>query len=273
MKTFGKLATLGAILATSASFAFGSTIQLASYGQTGLSGYDPVTAVSPNTLANTAMQFVSSATESTFGAISTQSAAAAAGANLSSLAGYSTAGAGTAYELDPGGVWTNAPTPPASAYVGSTATSGPVGTVNPSYGYYEYTTNINGLASAYSGSLSVLADDTTEILLTTSAGTSVLVPFGSVGGDQHCADGLPDCITVDTVGVMLLSGNNTLTFVVEQAGNSPAGGPGGTGNPSGVAFDASLNSTVIPEPNSLMLLGTGLLSAGGMLMRRRRVTA
>jgi hypothetical protein len=32
-------------------------------------------------------------------------------------------------------------------------------------------------------------------------------------------------------------------------------------------------SPVIPEPNSLMLLGTGLLSAGGMLMRRRRLTA
>jgi hypothetical protein len=31
--------------------------------------------------------------------------------------------------------------------------------------------------------------------------------------------------------------------------------------------------TAIPEPNSLMLLGTGLLSAGGMLMRRRRLTA
>lgn len=31
--------------------------------------------------------------------------------------------------------------------------------------------------------------------------------------------------------------------------------------------------TPTPEPSSLMLLGTGLLSAGGMLMRRRRLTA
>jgi hypothetical protein len=28
-----------------------------------------------------------------------------------------------------------------------------------------------------------------------------------------------------------------------------------------------------PEPSSLMLLGTGLFSGAGMLMRRRRVTA
>jgi hypothetical protein len=267
MKNLGKLATLGAILATSASFAFGSSIQLASYGQAGLSGYDPITATSPNTLSNGAMTFVGSATNSVFASIAPQSTVAGDGTSLSSLAGWSTTGAGTAFELDPGGVWTNAPTPPASAYVGSTATSGPVGTVNPTYGYYEYQTVIAPLAFTYTGTITVLADDTTEVLL----GNTVIIPFGTIGGDQHCADGLPDCITLDTVALTLPAGSNTLTFVVEQAGNSPTGGPGLTGNPSGVAFDATLN--VIPEPSSLMLLGTGLLSAGGMLMRRRRVTA
>jgi hypothetical protein len=265
MKNLGKLATLGVILATSASFAFGSSIQLASYGQAGLSGYDPVTASSPNILSNTAMTFVGSETYSVFASVPSQSTVS----TLASLASFTPAGT-TAYELDPGGVWANAPTPPASAYVGSTSTSGPVGTVNPSYGYYEYqTTTVAPLAFTYMGTLSVLADDTTEVFLTTSAGTTLLVPFGSLGGDSHCADNVPDCVSIDTVALTLLSGTDTLTFVVEQDG-SP-NGPGGTGNPSGVAFDATLSA--IPEPNSLMLLGTGLLSAGGMLMRRRRAIA
>jgi|ERR1039458_2329331 hypothetical protein len=39
------------------------------------------------------------------------------------------------------------------------------------------------------------------------------------------------------------------------------------------SFNATVTGTSVPEPNSLMLLGTGLLGGAGMLMRRRRLTA
>jgi hypothetical protein len=62
-----------------------------------------------------------------------------------------------------------------------------------------------------------------------------------------------------------LSGTNTLTFVVQQQGTGPVGG---TGDPSGLDFDASL--TTVPEPSTLLLLGTGLVGSAGALFRRKR---
>src|ERR1039458_865581 len=69
-------------------------------------------------------------------------------------------------------------------------------------------------------------------------------------------------------GMFTLNGYDpTLFSFTFTANNSAANG-------QTVAFTGnSIPAPAIPEPNSLILLGTGLLGAGGMLMRRRRLTA
>jgi hypothetical protein len=171
---------------------------------------------------------------------------------------------GTAtFNLNPGTAW-DAPFA-GSSWVGSAATSGPVGTVNPQYGFYLY-----GVQLTESGtltSLQVMADDTVSVFV--GASDNIIAP-GALGTDLHCADSAPSCTLLlqgTFSGSVPVTAGEFLWFVVEQAGIGP---PGGTGDPSGVDFVATVNATTVPEPGSLMLLGTGLVGSAGMLLRRRR---
>lgn len=217
------------ILVFASTFAIADSIQLGSYA----------TGASAMGNANTALNF----------------------AGFSATSTSPSSGTASTFTLNPGITWGAAL--PNSTWVGSTATSGPGSAVNPALGYYTYTTTFNGsAANLYSGSISVMADDTAEVLLN----GSLVFSFGLLGANSHCAAGSPSCSIASTIGfsnASLLNGLNNLTFVVQQAGNV-----GGV-DPSGLDFDATLSSGSVPEPSTMTLMALGIAVIGSAAFLRK----
>jgi hypothetical protein len=169
----------------------------------------------------------------------------------------------TTYALSPGSSW--APPGANSVWVSNNPGSGPGGNYVAPSGNYSYTTTFNTITgNTYTGSISVLADDTTSVIFN----GHTLSLQGLIGTDAHCAEGPPNCVTptvIDLPTAFFLDGLNTLQFDLNQTLHSA-----GLDFYGSAAGSTPRSTAITPEPGTLFLLGTGLIGSAGMLLRRSR---
>ncbi|HEX3969660.1 MAG TPA: PEP-CTERM sorting domain-containing protein [Edaphobacter sp.] len=240
MKLYSKLSALGAVLVLTTAFASAdsTTFLISGSGEVGYLGYSATFPGTPVIQANGVNNQINNA-----------------GACSSTVC--------VTYGILPGTVWA----PPlvgangqTSSWVSYDQNSGPTGTETntDANGFYTYATNFN-LPNSSFGSVTVAADDTVAVFLNGVQISS----FGTIGGDSQCADGIPNCRDGQsfTVDFSAPAGFNLLDFVVDQSGDHDQG------------LDYVGFVTETPEPNTLLLLGTGLLGSAGALFRKMRSAA
>lgn len=226
-----------ALFLTSAGVAAAGTIQLDSYGTPSQSS--PAT---PAGAGNSALVYYGSAPVNSSDV-----------PNLNAITASSTT---TTYDLTSGlSPWAAAQG--GSYWVSQNAGNAPGGSnVEPTGAYIFYSTFTDLNPTDSTGTITVLADDTTGVYLN---GVEIADP-ASMATAGTCDSSEPNCTVALTVTLPTLdfvSGTNYLEFDVLQE----------HGSAEGLDFVGQVNVT--PEPNSLLLLGTGLAMFAGLAYSRR----
>ncbi len=139
---------------------------------------------------------------------------------------------------------------------------------NGNYWFDETFTTLAG--ETYTGGISVQADDTVIVFLNGHQQNTPTDPDGF----GHCSDGVPTCMSATPITFnpddFIIGGVNTIEFQLVQGGVRQLG-LDYLGSVEGVPVTTNqTGNSPVPEPSSLILLGTGLVSSAGMLFRRRR---